>query len=301
VTTDGTTVHVLANVTSVADAAAAVAMGAEGSGLVRTEVLFGGKRSAPTVDEQLDEFLAIGAAFAGSPITIRTWDVGGDKPLAYQPQPHEANPFLGERGLRLSRRDPATLHDQLVAVCRAAQETAVKVMFPMVTTVAEVDWALGELERAAAAVGGRPDTLQVGIMIEVPAAALRSRWLADKLDFVSIGTNDLTQYTLAAERGNGAVAALADSLDPAVLALIAKVGAEVPGHVEVAVCGDLASQPMATELLVGCGVHELSVVAPAVPGVKERVRTLSRADSAEVVRQAIGLGSADAVRALLKP
>jgi phosphoenolpyruvate-protein phosphotransferase/dihydroxyacetone kinase phosphotransfer subunit len=299
VTKDGTTIAVLANVASAAEAAVAAAMGAEGAGLVRTEVLFGASRSAPTVDEQLEAFLAIGAALGGQPITVRTWDVGGDKPLPYLPQPHEANPFLGERGLRLSRRDPSTLHDQLVAVCRAARETAVKVMFPMVTTVAEVEWALDELDRAATAAGGRPDGLQVGIMIEVPAAALRVSWLADRLDFVSIGTNDLTQYTLAAERGNGAVAALADSVDPAVLHLIAKVAAEVPDRVDVAVCGDLASQLAAIELLVGCGVDELSVVAPAVPGVKERVRGLSRTDAAKVALRAVTLGSADDVRALL--
>ena len=243
VTTDGTTIHVLANVASVAEAAAAAAMGAEGSGLVRTEVLVRASRTAPTVDEQLEAFLAIAAALDGKPITIRTWDVGGDKPLAYLPQPHEANPFLGERGLRLSRRDPSTLHDQLVAVCRAARETPVKVMFPMVTDGRRGRLGARRARPGRGGTGGRPDGLQVGIMIEVPAAALRVRWLAEKArlrqhrdqrpDPVHTGCR-------ARQRRGRRTGRL---VGPGCARLIAKVAAEVPEHVEVAVCGDLASQP----------------------------------------------------------
>lgn len=289
VTLDGRTITVLANVGSVQDALDT--RGADGSGLVRTEVLFGERRVAPTVEEQVEVFRAIAAAFGGKPITIRTWDVGGDKPLAFLPQEQEANPFLGERGIRVFRRRPELLRDQLTAICRVAAETPVHVMFPMVTTAGEVAWALEEL-----AAIGRPTELKVGIMVEVPAAALRISTLAAGLDFVSIGTNDLTQYTTAADRGNSAVAGLADGLDPAVLQLIDHVVRGVPAGVEVAVCGDLASDPEAAVLLAGLGVHELSAVGPQVPTVKARLRRTDLAAATALAAKALTLGSATAVR-----
>ena len=260
VTRDGRTIDVLVNVGVLQDAVDV--RGADGSGLVRTEVLFGDRRTAPTVDEQAETFRAIARALGGKPITIRTWDVGGDKPLPFLPQAAEANPFLGERGLRVFRHRPDLLRDQLEAVRRTAAETPVHVMFPMVTTADEVDWALEEL--------GPRDGLEVGIMVEVPAAALRVATLARDLDFVSIGTNDLTQYTTAADRTNAAVAPLADGLDPAVLQLIDHV-ARTAG-VRVAVCGDLASDPRSAVLLAALGVTELSAVGPQVPLVKARLR-----------------------------
>jgi dihydroxyacetone kinase phosphotransfer subunit len=293
VTVDGQTVQVMANVGSVQDARAAV--GADGSGLVRTEVLFGDRREAPSVDEQLASYLAIAAALGGRPITVRTWDVGGDKPLAFLPQAPEANPFLGERGLRVFRRRPELLRGQLTAICEAARQTPVRVMFPMVTTAEEVAWALAELD----GLGPRPDGLQVGIMVEVPAAALRIASLARGLDFVSIGTNDLTQYATAADRGNGSVAALADGLDPAVLQLIDRVVRGVPAGVEVAVCGDLASDPTAAVLLAGLGIRELSAVGPQIPAVKARLRRTTLTEAAELANQALTLAGATEVRALL--
>ncbi|WP_020391807.1 phosphoenolpyruvate--protein phosphotransferase [Kribbella catacumbae] len=291
VTVDGQTIAVLANVGSVQDALDA--RGADGSGLVRTEVLFGDRRVAPTVDEQVEAFRAIAAALDGKPITIRTWDVGGDKPLAFLPQGREANPFLGERGIRVFRRQPELLRDQLRAICQVAAETPVQVMFPMVTTAEEVAWAREEL----AAIGA-PEGLKVGIMVEVPAAALRIATLADGLDFVSIGTNDLTQYTTASDRGNSAVAGLADGLDPAVLQLIDRVVRGVPAGVEVAVCGDLASDPDAAVLLAGLGVHELSAVGPQVPTIKARLRKTNLANATKLAAKALQLDSAAAVRAL---
>ncbi|MEV8373954.1 phosphoenolpyruvate--protein phosphotransferase [Kribbella sp. NPDC056861] len=290
VTLDGRTVSVFANVGSVQDAADA--RGADGSGLVRTEVLFGERRVAPTVDEQVEAFRAIAAAFGGKPITIRTWDVGGDKPLAFLPQEREANPFLGERGIRVFRRRPELLRDQLRAICQVAAETPVQVMFPMVTTADEVAWALQELKAV-----DPPQGLKVGIMIEVPAAALRIATLAARLDFVSIGTNDLTQYTTASDRGNSAVAGLADGLDPAVLQLIDRVVRGVPEGVEVAVCGDLASDPAAAVLLVGLGVHELSAVGPQVPTIKARLRETDLAAATARAAEALQLASAAEVRA----
>ncbi|MFI5711146.1 dihydroxyacetone kinase phosphoryl donor subunit DhaM [Kribbella sp. NPDC051620] len=289
VTLDGRTIEVLANVGSVQDAVDA--RGADGAGLVRTEVLFGEWRVAPTVDEQVEAFRAIAAALQGKPITIRTWDVGGDKPLAFLPQDRETNPFLGERGIRVFRRRPELLRDQLTAICQVAAETPVQVMFPMVTTAEEVAWARAELAEL-----NPPATLKVGIMVEVPAAALRIATLADGLDFVSIGTNDLTQYTTASDRGNSAVAALADGLDPAVLQLIDHVVRGVPNGAEVAVCGDLASDPDAAVLLVGLGVHELSAVGPQVPTVKARLRQIDLAKAATLAAAALALPSATAVR-----
>ncbi|WP_337590280.1 HPr family phosphocarrier protein [Kribbella antibiotica] len=286
VTIDGRTVAVLVNVGTVQDALAV--RGAEGSGLVRTELLFGGRRTAPTVAEQVEAFRAVAAALPGKPITIRTWDVGGDKPLPFLPLDHEDNPFLGERGLRAFRRRPELLRDQLEAVRQIAAEIPVHVMFPMVTTADEVAWALDEL-------GPRPDGLKVGIMIEVPAAALRVATLTADLDFVSIGTNDLTQYVTATDRTNPAVAALADGLDPAVLQLVDHVvrNAGVP----VGVCGDLASNPQAAVILAALGVHELSAIAPQVPLVKARLRQadLRLIDTAAVLAARDG----DQVRALL--
>lgn len=306
-TVDGRTIPVMVNVGSVQDARDA--RGADGSGLVRTEVLFGDRRIAPTAAEQAATYREIAAALKGKPITIRTWDVGGDKPLRFLPQAAEANPFLGERGIRTFRHagperagQPARpetpgrhelLKTQLQAIREVAAETPVQVMFPMVTTAEEVAWALQQL-------GPRPDGLKVGIMVEVPAAALRIETLAVGLDFVSIGTNDLTQYTTAADRTNTAVASLADGLDPAVLRLIDRVVRQVPLGVHVAVCGDLASDPLAVTLLVGLGVQELSAVGPQVALVKAKLRQISAVDAAMAAATALTLDSAAAVRQRLK-
>ncbi|MFC6705174.1 phosphoenolpyruvate--protein phosphotransferase [Flexivirga alba] len=297
VTGDGVRVRVGANITSIGDALAAGAAGAEGSGLVRTEILFGAEAAAPAAGQQEASFLSIADGLHRQPITIRTWDVGGDKPLPFLPGPQEANPMLGVRGLRLSRHTSEAFDEQLEAVCAAAAQTPVRVMFPMVTTREEVDWALDRLAAARAKVG--EVSLAVGIMVEVPAAALRIAQLAAGLDFVSIGTNDLTQYTLAADRGNAGVSALADGLDPAVLQLIRRVVTDVPDGVEVAVCGDLASQVEAVPLLVGLGIRELSVVGPAIPRVKQAVRHTSTEAARRLADRALAASSARAVRELL--
>ncbi|MBA3234081.1 MAG: phosphoenolpyruvate--protein phosphotransferase [Propionibacteriales bacterium] len=301
-TSDGVRIHVVANVASVAEARAAVAQGAEGSGLVRTEVLFGGFRSAPSVEEQVELLLAVSAALDGRPMTVRTWDVGGDKSLAFLPLPTQANPFLGTRGIRAFRTQPELLLQQLQAVCLVAQHVATKVMFPMVTTRDEVRWARARLKEAAAATTGDvPGGLEVGVMVEVPAAALKAATLAAGLDFVSIGTNDLTQYTTAAERGNAAVAGLADPFDPAVVRLIEQVCATVGDQTTVAVCGDLASSAAGARLLVGLGVRELSCPAPQVPEVKAALRAAALSDLAHRGAQALDVATADDVRALAGP
>jgi multiphosphoryl transfer protein len=295
-TSDGVRVPVLANVASVADAESAAANGADGSGLVRTEVLFGERTTPPSAEEQTRAFLALAEAMDGKPLTIRTWDIGGDKPLPFLPMAPEANPFLGVRGIRAfglgpspEAPDTGLLHDQLVAVCRAARETAVRVMFPMVTNAAEVRHALAALDHAAGD-DGRPDGLEVGIMIEVPAAAMAVDLITDGLDFVSIGTNDLTQYATATDRGNDAVADLADPLNPGVIRLLDQVCRTRPDGLEVAVCGDLASRPQWTALLLGLGVDELSCTSPRVPEVKAAVRRTDRSDARSMAQQVLRSG-----------
>lgn len=299
-TQEGIQVSVKANVTSASEASRAVELGAEGSGLVRTEVMFGQWPAAPTVQEQVAGFTAVAKALDGRVMTIRTWDIGADKPLAFWKQEPEQNPFLGVRGVRSFGRDPAVLLDQLEAVCRVAGDHRVRVMFPMVATVEEVQWALDRLEEAASRVeGGAPKTLEVGIMIEVPAAALRAEAMSVLLDFVSIGTNDLTQYTLAAERGNAGVEHLFDPLDPAVLGLIHQVCRDVADGVSVGVCGGAASDPAAAALLVGLGVDDLSATPVAVPGVKALLRRHTVEDLRDLAQRALRCDSAREVRDLL--
>jgi phosphocarrier protein FPr len=222
--------------------------------------------------------------------------VGGDKPLSYLPAAHEANPFLGLRGIRLSLARTELLHDQLIAACRVARETPVSLMFPMVSTVDEWRSALAILDDACG--GSRPRGLRVGIMVEVPAAALKAKAFLPGVDFFSIGTNDLTQYALAVERGNEAVARLADPLDPGVLRLIETVCRAAAGRVEVAVCGEVASDETAIPFLLGLGVRELSVVPAAIPLVKQAVRDVDGAIAARLVAAALDATSADEVRGL---
>jgi phosphocarrier protein FPr len=304
-TSDGVRVPVLANVASVADAESAAANGADGSGLVRTEVLFGGRATAPSAEEQAQAFLALAEAMDGKRLTIRTWDIGGDKPLPFLPIAAEANPFLGVRGIRAFPFDPrgptpgwGLLHDQLAAICQTARETPVRVMFPMVTTADEVSLALGALDRAAGE-GGRPDGLEVGIMVEVPAAAMAVDVIAGGLDFVSIGTNDLTQYATATDRGNDAVADLADPLNPGVIRLLDQVCRHRPDGVEVAVCGDLASRPEWTALLLGLGVDELSCTPPRVPEVKAAVRRTDRSEARTMAQRVLRSGDRGEITELM--
>ena len=302
-TRDGRRIEVVANVGSPEDVDAAVASGAEGVGLLRTEFLFLGRDSLPTEDEQYAAYTDIAERLQGRPLILRTLDVGADKPLPYVPRRAEANPFLGVRGIRLGLALPELLETQLRAALRAAALHPLKVMFPMVTTIAEYHQAVSLLARAREQLGERGETagpMEVGIMVEVPAAALAAELFAPEVDFFSIGTNDLVQYTMAAERGNEAVAGLADGLHPAVLRLIQGVAAVGEAHGKwVGVCGELGADPLAVPLLVGLGVSELSVNPPAIPATKEAVRQVDTGTAVLVTREALRLSSAEDVRALV--
>lgn len=297
-TIDGTLIEVYANVLSEADAEEMVAGGADGW-VIRTEILFGGAAHPPTVAEQEQAYLRLGRTLGHKRMIVRTWDIGGDKTVPFLPLDPEDNPFLGVRGLRVFRNRPELLTDQIEAVCRAARVTPLSLMFPMVTTVEEIDWALELVDEVTDRVG-RPDNLEIGIMVEIPAAALRCRLMTERLDFISIGTNDLTQYTTAAERGNAALHLLADPLDPAVLRLIRLAASETREGVLVAVCGDANTDPDIAALLVGLGVREVTPGAPAVPMVKARLRTSSVAELADLADRALECASAAEVRDLIR-
>jgi multiphosphoryl transfer protein len=299
-TRDGTPIPVAANLGSVADAVTATEGGADLAGLVRTEFLFLDRDRAPDAAEQEATYRAIAAAMGGRRITLRTLDVGGDKPLSYLPMPTEANPFLGVRGIRLALARPELLAEQLLAVVRVAHDTPVDLMFPMVATLDELLAARRALDDAVTQVGrGVPPGLRVGIMVEVPAAALKAAVFAPHVDFFSIGTNDLTQYTLAAERGNDAVAALGDALDPGVLRLVEVVCAAAGDDTLVAVCGEAAADEQATAVLLGLGVRELSVTPRAVARVKQAVRAVDLPTARALATEALRAESAAAVRALV--
>jgi phosphocarrier protein FPr len=294
-TRDGRRIEVVANIGSPDDVPAAIENGAEGVGLLRTEFLFLERDSMPSEDEQVAAYNAIAAGLQGRPLILRTLDVGADKPLPYVRQRPEANPFLGVRGIRLALEQPELLKTQLRAVVRTAAEYPLKVMFPMVATLEEYREAKALLAEVGAGV-----ELDVGVMIEVPAAALAAEQFAPEVDFFSLGTNDLTQYTMAAERGNAAVAELADGLHPSVLRLIRMVAEAASAHGKWAgVCGELASDAAAVPVLVGLGITELSANAPAIPAVKQAVRETDSESARELADQALELSSAAEVRQLV--
>ena len=298
VTLDGTVIEVAANIGSVSEAAAAVAAGADGVGLLRTEFVFLGRDTAPDEAEQEATYRAIAEAMAGRRLVVRTLDIGGDKPVPFAPQPPEANPFLGVRGLRLGLRRTDLFTAQLRAIARVAADHRISVMFPMVTTVAELLAARAMLDAAFSDLAlTADDGFEVGVMVEVPAAAVLADRLAPHVDFFSIGTNDLTQYVMAAERGHPELAALADPLHPAVLRLIGTVCDAAAAHgVWVGVCGEAGGDVAAAPVLIGLGVGELSAAVTLVPAVKQAVRAVDLVAARELARAVLHLDDAAAVR-----
>lgn len=300
VTADGVRIEVFANLGSLADARAAVAAGAEGCGLLRTEFLFLDRAQAPTEEEQRAAYRAIADALGDRPLIVRTLDIGGDKPVAYLPFPPEENPALGARGIRLGLARPDLLRVQLRAIVGGVPPGRCRVMLPMIVDRAELLAVSSLLEEAARAVG-RPAP-PLGVMVETPAAALLANDIARDAAFLSLGTNDLTQYALAADRGNPAVAARIDALHPAVLHLIARAGEGAAAHGrQLGACGALASDPAGARVLIGLGVTELSAVPAAIPAVKAAVRALTMDDARALAARALNCGTAAEVRGLLEP
>ena len=305
VTADGRAVEVVANIGSVADARAAIENGAEGVGLLRTEFLFLDRRDAPSEEEQYQAYQAIAETMGERPVIVRTLDVGGDKPLAYLDLGHEDNPFLGQRAIRLCLNRPDIFKTQLRAILRATPGHNLKIMFPMIADVSEVRRARALLNEARAELttegAALIDRVDVGIMVEIPSAAMLAHALAPEVDFFSIGTNDLTQYTLAAERGNAAVAHLQDALHPAVLIQIRQTVQAAAAHGKwVGVCGELAGDPEAVPILIGLGVKELSMASGSIPKAKQIIRALNSAEAAQVAAQGLGLSTAEAVRQFMR-
>jgi phosphocarrier protein FPr len=297
-TLDGRRIEIGANAGDADEGIRAASVGADGIGLLRTELLFMDRASAPSEDEQFQLYRAIVQALGPErPIIIRTLDVGGDKPLAYLPLPREDNPFLGMRGIRVGLDRPDVLRTQLRAILRASEAGAVRVMFPMVATLTELRDARAMLDESVRELGVAP--IPVGVMVEVPSAALQASAFAREVDFFSIGSNDLTQYTLAMDRGHPKLGARADALHPAVLRLIDLTvrGAHERGK-WVGVCGGMASDAQAIPVLIGLGVDELSVNVPAVASVKARVRALSFEACRELAARALDADTAADVRAM---
>jgi phosphocarrier protein len=296
---DGQAIHVYANLGSVADAEAAAAAGAEGCGLLRTEFLFLDRTTAPGVDEQAAEYRGVVAALPGRPVVIRLLDVGGDKPAPYLDIPAEENPALGVRGIRVSLSRPEVLDAQLRAVLRVPDVQRCRIMVPMVASVDEMIAVRTALDRLRGELGVGP--VQLGAMIETPAAAATADLIARHADFLSVGSNDLTQYVLAMDRGNPALAAGIDGLHPAVLRLIRMTceGAATR-DVPVSVCGGLAADPLAAPILIGLGVRTLSVPPARVPATKALVAGLTLAAAQSLAAGALAATSAAEVRTLAR-
>jgi phosphoenolpyruvate-protein phosphotransferase len=299
VTTDGVRIHIHANIGSAADARAAVEAGAEGCGLLRTEFVFMQRSRAPDVDDQLRIYREISGALGDRPLIIRTLDAGGDKPLAYVRQAAEENPALGVRGIRLGLAHPDLLEVQLRALSQLEHPQPVQVMLPMVSSVREVELVKEVLARLGQS--GAKASLRLGVMIETPAAALIAERLAETVDFFSIGTNDLTQYTLCMDRSEPELAKHFDALHPAVLRLIRRtVVAAKRASIPVAVCGGAAGDPVAAPLLLGLGVRELSLPATLIARQKARLRDVSVGQCERVATSALEQGSAEAVRGMMR-
>ncbi|HEY4589567.1 MAG TPA: phosphoenolpyruvate--protein phosphotransferase, partial [Thermoanaerobaculia bacterium] len=299
VTTDGVHIEVDANAGLAKEASQAVAAGGEGVGLLRSEFLFLERDTAPSEEEQYAAYRETAEALGGLPLIVRTLDIGGDKSLPYLPMPAEENPFLGVRGIRLCLARPELFRTQLRAIFRAAAHGAVKILYPMVSGVAELREALAITEEVRREMDA--ERLETGIMIEVPSAVAMASELAALVDFFSLGTNDLAQYALAMDRGHPLLARQVDGLHPAVLRMIDQtVRAAAEKGTRVGVCGGVAGEPLGAVILIGLGVTELSVSIPSIAAIKACIRNVSMADAQALARRALACESSEAVRALGK-
>jgi phosphoenolpyruvate-protein kinase (PTS system EI component) len=298
-TMDGACIRVLANIASTAEAATAVASGAEGCGLLRTEFLFLDRMDPPDAGEQHRHYQEIANAFAGRPVVVRTLDAGGDKPMAFLAMPSEDNPALGLRGIRASLWHPELLRAQIEAILAVRPAGSCRILLPMINDVGEIQAVRRIIDEVCSA-GGMLAPVSLGVMIETPAAAIRAARLAEDADFFSIGTNDLAQYVLAIDRTHPLLASNLDALHPAVLRLIGEVcGAARRAGRPVAICGGLASDPAAAPMLAGLGAGELSAVPAVIPAIKHALRRCTLEQCRELAGRALALDSAQAVRDLL--
>ncbi len=305
ITKDGHHVEVVANIADAASARAALDFGAEGVGLFRTEYLFLNRQSVPTEEEQYGDYCAVADVLGDRPLIIRTLDIGGDKQLPYLDIGHEMNPFLGWRAIRMCLDSPQIFEPQLRAILRASAGRNVQIMFPMIATLAEVRRAreaLRRVQQQLAAEGLHFDSdTPVGIMVEVPSAALMADLIAPEVDFFSIGTNDLIQYTMACDRVNEKVAYLYDPLHPAVLRLIRQVIEAAHGAGKwVGMCGEMASDLEVLPLLLGLGLDEFSMNAPAIPAAKDLLASLTLAQAQRIAQEALLKSTAMEIRAYLR-
>ena len=294
VTTDGHQVEVVANIGSENDIGPALDAGAEGVGLLRSEFLYLERDSLPTEEEQYQKYKTIADAFGNKPVILRSLDIGGDKDIPYIDMPGEANPFLGVRAIRLCLERPDIFKPQLRAALRAGYGNNLKLMFPMVGSVDDVIRSRQVLEECRAELKDEgcdvADMMEIGIMIEIPSAAIIADQLADVVDFFSIGTNDLSQYTMAADRTNARVATLASGFQPAVFRLIKNVidAAHEKGK-WVGLCGEMAGELLAIPILLGLGLDEFSMNPPAIPFAKRLIRSISMEDARQVAETALNL------------
>lgn len=292
ITLDGHQVEVCANIGTVRDVAGAERNGAEGVGLYRTEFLFMDRDSLPTEEEQFQAYKAVAEAMGSQAVIVRTMDIGGDKDLPYMNLPKEENPFLGWRAIRICLDRKEILHDQLRAILRASAFGKLRIMFPMVISVEEVRELKGELDLLKAQLRNESkafdETIEMGVMVETPAAAVIAHHLAKEVDFFSIGTNDLTQYTLAVDRGNELISHLYNPMSPSVLALIKQViDASHAAGKWTGMCGELAGDERATLLLLGMGLDEFSMSAISIPRIKKIIRNTNFEDVKALAEEAL--------------
>ena len=297
VLSDGHRVEVVANIGKAAEAAAAVEAGAEGIGLMRTEFLFLDRDTPPSEDEQFEAYSEMTRALNGLPLILRTLDIGGDKIASYISLPEEENPFLGVRGIRLCLRQPGIFLPQLRAIYRASKTGPIKIMFPMISTLEDLIAAKDVAEQVRKELDVPP--VEIGIMVEVPSTVLMAPEFAKQVDFFSIGTNDLTQYTLAMDRMHAALAKNVDGLHPAVLRMIDMTVRAAKGAGKwVGVCGGVAGDPIGAAILTGLGVAELSMSLPSIAAVKASLRKIKLADAQNLARKALACSTAPEVRQL---
>jgi len=299
ITTDGHRVEVAANIGEVKDAAETVKVGGEAVGLLRSEFLFMDRLSPPDEKEQVDVYTEIIKTLGPErPLIIRTLDVGGDKPLSYLPISQEENPFLGERGIRIGLDRPEILRTQIRAILKAGEHGKMRMMFPMIATLPEIRSAKMILKEEQDKLN--LNNVDLGIMVEVPSVAMMAEQFAKEVDFFSIGTNDLTQYTLAMDRGHPKLAHQVDALNPAVLRLIARTVEGAHKHKKwVGICGGVAGDPQAVPILVGLGVDELSVSVPVIPSVKAQIREYSLEECKKLATKALQMDTSSQVRTLV--